>query len=261
MARTFATRARRFCFTAHKIRAMIRSKPFSLLLRGLLLLLTFAGGVAYWRAKSEVHNTRSRSSSRAATQTPAQLDLVLIEAVKKKQTPQVTALIARGANPNARDNSAFKRWKKRLAAEVSKFDPPARIQAHNQFLGPTVLMIAAYQGDNATLKTLIDAGANVNAQGIEFAAASATGSESYDLETRVTPLIEAMMSGEPRTMRLLLSKGADVNAKTSEGLTALDTAYNMTPTSRPIPAEVQRFLDKIFSVLKEVKAKPSSELR
>ena len=232
---------------------MMRSKP--LFLCG-ILLLTAVGGMAYRRAKWP----EKTAAPRAIARTSVPLNVALIEAVEKKQTGEVKSLLSRGANPNTRDNSAFKRWQKRMAPEISKFDPPAKMEAHHKFLGPTVLMIAAYRGDNATLKALIDAGADVHAKGIEFAAASAMGNEDYDLETRVTPLIEAMMNGDPSTMRLLLSKGADVNATTSEGLTALDTAYNMAPTGLPSP-EQQRFLDRTFAVLKEAKAKPSSELR
>jgi hypothetical protein len=203
-----------------------------------------------------------------ATDSRARLNLALVSAVKKQDAAQVKALLSRGADPNTRDNSAYKDWQKQMEELVTEQDPATgELKTHKRgegarpYLGPTVLMIAAHQGDDATVQLLIDAGADLNAKGVDYGAASAAATDwNVDLEDRVTPFIEAMLSGEVTTMRLLLKKGANVNAQDSEGLTALDWAYNLVPTSEPTPQH-QKFLDRIFQVLKQAGAKRSQDIK
>lgn len=211
------------------------------------------------------HLARKVAQGATATKQNA-LNLALVQAVKKRSASEVKALLARGANPNAHDNSAFKDWQKQMAQLVKEQDfatgamrTHPRGEGARPYLGPTALMIAAYQGDNATIQQLVGAGADANAGGVDYGAASAAASDwTLDLETRVTPLIEAMFSGQASTMRLLIKKGALVNGRDSQGLTALDWAYNMTPTFEPTPQR-KAFLDKIFHVLREAGAKRSQD--
>jgi ankyrin repeat protein len=74
----------------------------------------------------------------------------------------------------------------------------------------TALMFAAPYGTPELLRTLIDAGAKVNARDIRD----------------MTPLMLAVSSEtqDPEVVRLLLEKGADVKAKSNLGETALDWA-------------------------------------
>jgi hypothetical protein len=87
----------------------------------------------------------------------AKLNLALVEAVKKRDLVQVKTLLARGANPNARDQSALHHWKKRMSEVVPEQDAATgelhkhpRGDGSRPYLGPSVVMIAAHQCDNAT---------------------------------------------------------------------------------------------------------------
>jgi len=73
----------------------------------------------------------------------------------------------------------------------------------------TALTLAAFQGQTETLKTLLDAGAEVDAR-------AGVGSN--------TALINAAMGGHAESVQVLLDSGADLGAKTTDGKTALMTA-------------------------------------
>jgi ankyrin repeat protein/mono/diheme cytochrome c family protein len=83
----------------------------------------------------------------------------------------------------------------------------------------TPLMHAAVSGDLATMRTLLEAGANPNARNLRQAAAL------------------HWAAGDVGKTRLLLERGADVNAKTAEGRSALYLA-----AMRPAGTEVLRVL-------------------
>lgn len=219
-------------------------------------------------AKQGASNTRN-SPVDAAWAKRARLNEALIGAVKQRKLGEVKSLLSRGANPDARDNSALKHWKRLMEERVTEQDTATgKLSTHRlgqgarPYLGPTALMIAAYEGDTATMRALAQAGADLNARGVDYGAASASATNwNVDLENRVTPLIEAMMSGEVAAMELLLKKGARVNALDSEGLTALDWAQNMTPTTAEIPPGQAKFLDGIFGVLRRAGARHSYDLK
>ena len=195
---------------------------------------------------------------------PQNWDATLVAAVKLRDVAQVKALLSRGADANARDDSARAAWRKLMAETATGQDPQSgktititRGQhAPPTYSGPTALMIACYNADHATMRALLDSGAKIEARGVEVGAARAAqkGDWNIDVETHVTPFIEAMMSGDVAAMRLLLQRGANVNAPDSSGLTPVGWANNMTPTSEPTP-ERRAFLDRIFGVLKAAKAR------
>lgn len=98
-----------------------------------------------------------------------------MSAVERHDQKQIESLLTKGADPNAK------------AAE-----------------GSPVLTVAALNGDEDTVRSLIRRGANVNA-------ASPTG--------RTPLLVAASVDGSYKTVKLLLDKGAGVNAKDKvEGL-------------------------------------------
>ena len=70
------------------------------------------------------------------------------------------------------------------------------------------LMIAAADGDDAKVATLLSTGENVNAQG----------------KSGETALMFAVRNNHISTAKLLINHGADLNAKTELGSTALDIA-------------------------------------
>jgi ankyrin repeat protein len=75
--------------------------------------------------------------------------------------------------------------------------------------GYTALMLASLNGHNATVKQLLEKGANINFQ---------------EASHRFTPLAFAIASGNVETVRLLLENGANKFMKDTEGRNALDHA-------------------------------------
>lgn len=240
----------------------------------------FVIAVLLWFGNAKDNHSSSRVSAENASARRAQLNQALVSAVKKRDAAQVKSLLSRGADSNARDNSAYHDWQKQMAELVTEPDAlTGKSKTHKRserarpFLGPTVLMIAAYQSDDAIIQILLNAGANINAKGVEYYATSvAIGQNAYwdptsiatihhdaDLDYQVTPFLEAMPSGKETTMNLLLKKGADVNARDSTGETALDIANGWVPTSLPPPERMQ-YLDRIFRVLNHAGAKRSGDL-
>ncbi len=83
-------------------------------------------------------------------------------------------------------------------------DPGAKVGS-----GITPLMFAAWNGNIKIVKTLIEAGANVNDR------------DNPKGNYYQTPLMYAVESGCDKTLRILIEAGADVNAKQKGGITPL----------------------------------------
>lgn len=70
------------------------------------------------------------------------------------------------------------------------------------------LFLAVIQGDTGVVKSLLNAGADVNARD----------------EAEMTPLMHAAIQGEQGMVRILIAQGADIDAEDENDLTALDHA-------------------------------------
>lgn len=136
----------------------------------------------------------------------------LFDAIQKNDSAAVKRLLARGADPNARDAGGTPALMTAVlfadAACVQALldrgaDPNAADRA-----GATALMWAI--PDLAKVKLLLDRGAGVNAR--------APGLKRPPL------LIAASYPGSAEVLRLLLSKGADIHAKDGSGMHALGKA-------------------------------------
>ena len=150
----------------------------------------------------------------------------LVEAVRADDPAEVTALLDRGANPNAReeDGSTALSWAAiRGNAETASrlleagADPNLR-----NALGVSPLSIAIENGASGVAQLLVRQGADPNAA----------------RESGETPLMTAARLGQVRLMELLLDHGAEVNARERKfGQTALMWAGGT-------PAAVRLLIDR-----------------
>lgn len=150
----------------------------------------------------------------------------------------IEALVAAGANVNARDSTKLTPLMLaaedgahgscaalvRLGADVDlrndddesavelAFDHPASVRKKTLLaLGEHALVVASGVGDIDEVKAQIAAGANVNVRG---------------LDNETTPLIQAVTFEEAEIAELLIAAGADVNAK-ADGETPLDICHEL----------------------------------
>lgn len=126
----------------------------------------------------------------------------LMQAAGMNKTEAVRALLARGADPAARDKHGWTAL--RYAAMRGWGDVIAVLRDRS----PMDLSEAAQFGDAARVRAHLEAGEDPNAPDAQGA----------------TPLMAAMKSGSVETARLLLDRGADVNRKRRDGSTALHLA-------------------------------------
>jgi ankyrin repeat protein len=135
-----------------------------------------------------------------------------IEAIKKDDLITVKALIAAGADVNAKDKlgetplhiAAVRGYNEITSLLI---DEGANVNIRNQH-GLTPLHAAAWSDHKETVGLLIAKGANINAKD----------------EDGVTPLHVSALSGAKKTMTLLIDKGADINARNKDGMTPLHAA-------------------------------------
>ena len=121
--------------------------------------------------------------------TPYTQDVAILQAAKEGNLETLRALIAAGADVNAKLN-------------------------HKVFDGHTPLTLAAVCGRADSLRVLIAAGADVN---IHYK------KEFRDLGS-ATALHATLRKGHEECTRILLQAGADVNAAAVDGMTALALA-------------------------------------
>ncbi len=170
----------------------------------------------------------------------------LIKAVSKGDTPTTRALLAKGADVQARDSNG--RTALMYAAEngdpttvLTLLTNGADVNARD-YQGWTPLIYAAENGDLTTLQTLLTHKAHVNAKGegsgwtaLMSAAARghlpvtqallASGAEANSKEKDgQTALIMAVQQGHTDVVQALLDNGADVSVKNKTGKTSLAVA-------------------------------------
>lgn len=144
----------------------------------------------------------------AANQRRIRLSRELVHAANRHDAPGVEALLAQGADPNTRDwntHNGYKPfvppWYEKPLALLMRQKP----RTADPYVGPTVLMIAAHNGDDAVVMRLLRHGANVAMQGTSI---------FYNGNITPTPaLMEAMEARHFSTACLLLNHGAPVNVR------------------------------------------------
>jgi hypothetical protein len=143
--------------------------------------------------------------------------LPLVKAVACNDLKEVIALLAQGANPNARNSveipvlvMAIRRGSAPVVEVLLKSKAGPNIRDVD--IDTTPLLEAIDQANIVQL--LLAAGADVNA----------VSRKEGDLLMGMTPLMSAAMLGNEKVVQLLIDKGADVNARSPDGRTALSWA-------------------------------------
>lgn len=164
-------------------------------------------------------------------------------AMRTDDARQATALLERGADPNAPDANgqvplylALRDGAPRVAAALLA-SPRLQVDAPNR-ANETPLMMAALRGDLEHVRRLLERGAQVNREGwtpLHYAA-SGSGVDVVALlldrgaaiealsPNRTTPLMMAAGYGAIDAADMLLRRGADAKARNDAGLNAADFA-------------------------------------
>jgi uncharacterized protein len=165
-------------------------------------------------------------------------------AVKRDDAKEVSALLARGFDPNTVDPKGLHGLYLALqepsprVAEVLADWPKTNLEWRSP-KDETALMIAALRGHVALARKLVEKGADVNKPGwtpLHYAATSGQleiidlllENHAYiDAESpnKTTPLMMAAHYGTREAVKLLLQAGADPTLKNELGLSAIDFAY------------------------------------
>jgi ankyrin repeat protein len=137
---------------------------------------------------------------------------ILTRAVTRNHVDVVNALLKHGANVNARGPFGVTAlmYASHASFETIKalLDAGAAVDARDEDRA-TALMYAADGGRTATVKILLDHGANINAKG------------SISKNADSTALHYAALAGHADTISELLHRGSDPNAKNADGMTPL----------------------------------------
>lgn len=138
-------------------------------------------------------------------------DRALIEAVTRGDAALVTSLLAKGARPNAREETGIQRTALIIAAgedneeiAVALVKAGADVNARAAD-GSTALMYAAAEGNEPILRLLLAKGADSRAKD----------------NTGQTALIKAASAGHAAACAILLDHGSDMEAADKAGHTAL----------------------------------------
>lgn len=127
---------------------------------------------------------------------------LLVEAVNGQNADFVQSLLARGADPNTRDDTGYHPppWYQHIIeAVLHRHSTPPK-----PYTPPTVLMEAAWSGDDAVVQLLLAHGADVNAKGAPVHALL----DGTDTTYSGTPLAEAVEANHVTTAQILLDHGA-----------------------------------------------------
>lgn len=165
-------------------------------------------------------------------------------AVKIDHAPRVKALLARGFDPNAieetRGDTGLILALREEAMNVFRLlldTPGTDIEARARN-GDNALMIACFKGNLPAVEALLARGAEINRPGwtpLHYAAYSGNNDivrlllEKFayiDAESpnKTTPLMMAAMAGKIHTVKLLLDEGADLTLRNELGMNAVDFA-------------------------------------
>lgn len=164
-------------------------------------------------------------------------------AIRRDDASTITALLARGFDPNTPDPKGQNGLLMALsepalkAAQALLDAPQINVEARNK-ADESPLMIAALHGQLGIARELIAKGADVNKPGWAPLHYAATGGHldimSLLLEhsayidaaspNGTTPLMMAASYGTPAAVKLLLDEGADPTLKNQQGLTAINFA-------------------------------------
>lgn len=133
----------------------------------------------------------------------SRLDHALIDAVEKRETHKMVALLQQGANPNAPDEPQPEFWGNptNVSNWWSWWEQFHKRQA-------TVLMVAVESGNRESVRLLLDRGADPMAR-------------YQDGDTALHRACYIMAGTTIEVMGLLLAQGADVNARSIDGTTPL----------------------------------------
>jgi ankyrin repeat protein len=158
-------------------------------------------------------------------------EVALLEASIRGDAAEVKALLEKGVSPNAKDSdgrtplteAAYRGFTEiarmlidhdaNLFAKKNDGETPITMAAGHPDIASLIkldlaLPDAARQGDDKSVKEMLDQGAYVNVR---------------DPEGR-TPLTEAAWEGRVEVVKLLLARGANPNAKKNDGATPLSIA-------------------------------------
>lgn len=165
------------------------------------------------------------------------------QAIRRDDAATVRALLARGFDPNAVDESGqpaltlMAREGALLAADVLLTHPGLKIDAANTS-GETALMLAALKGHAGLVTRMLERGAAVNRTGWSPLHYAATGpnvdivrlllDRGAAIDARSpngsTPLMMAAQFGPEESVTLLLARGANARLRNERGLSAADFA-------------------------------------
>jgi ankyrin repeat protein len=167
----------------------------------------------------------------------------MIKAVKFNDVNAVKKLLAKGVDPNLKDDTGIPlivlgaREKSNEVVELLGADSRTNLEQPDS-AGENALMLAALNNDLLLAQWLVAKGAEVNKTGwtpLHYAATSgndalvkmlieASAYIDAGSPNGTTPLMMAARGGHITTVKLLLDEGADLRVKNQLGLTAIDFA-------------------------------------
>ena len=166
------------------------------------------------------------------------------QAIKRDRADEVRSLLKRGLDPNTvdeeRGDTGLIIAMREDAANVFNLllqTKDVKLDARSRN-GDTALMLAAYKGNMAAVRALLDKGAEANQTGwtaLHYAAAIGNNDivqlllDRYayiDAESpnKTTPIMMAARGGHILTVKLLLDEGADATLTNGANMTAIDFA-------------------------------------